>query len=235
MPVHNPIESRRQKTLLLVQFSLLLAIEAIVCFTPLGSLPIGPLVATLGHIPCIVTAITLGTGAGTLMGFFMGLFSFLYWTFNPGPLAFVFTPFYSASMAAEGNLWSLVIVFVPRILVGTGAGAVFALLNRFLKKTKFDFLSYVTAGIVGSLANTVLVLGGIYLFFGQPYAEANGIAYEALFGAMMAVVGTNGILELVLAAVCAYAICKPIRKFVMHTDTIRASAYEPLASSSELE
>ena len=85
-----------KKTIFLAQFAMLLAIEAIVCFTPLGSLPIGPMVATLGMVPVIITAIILGTPAGTAMGFFTGLFSFLVMTFTPPtPVAFVFTPFYS--------------------------------------------------------------------------------------------------------------------------------------------
>lgn len=204
------------KILFMVQFAILLAIEAIVCFTPLGSLPIGPLVATLMHIPVIITAINLGIGAGSLMGFFAGLFSFLVWTFTPPSpiLAFAFTPAY-----APGNFWSLVICFVPRILIGTLSGLVFNALNGLLKKhKKLDFLAYTAAGIVGSLVNTVLVLGFIYIFFGQPYAEANGLAFEALLGAMMAVIGTNGILELVLAAVCSFAICKPIRKYILKKD-----------------
>ena len=58
------------KILFIAQFGILLALEAIVCFTPLGSLPaIGPIVATLSHIPVIITAIVLGTGAGAAMGF----------------------------------------------------------------------------------------------------------------------------------------------------------------------
>jgi uncharacterized membrane protein len=114
----------RSKVLFMVQFALLLALEAIVCFTPLGSLPaVGPIVATLMLIPVILTAVLLGTAAGTAMGFFAGLFSFLVWTFSPpSPIvAFVFTPFYALG-DLRGNIWSLVICFVPRILVGTVTG-----------------------------------------------------------------------------------------------------------------
>ncbi|MCQ2425279.1 MAG: ECF transporter S component [Lachnospiraceae bacterium] len=208
------IEERRKKTLFLTQFSLLLAIEAIVCFTPLGSIPIGPLVATLSHVPVIITAITLGTGAGTLMGFFFGLFSFLYWTFNPGVTSFVFTPFYTIGEFG-GSVWSIVICFVPRILLGLFSGLVFSALHKLFDGKKADAVSYVASGIVGSLTNTVLVLGGIYLFFGREYAAANGLAYEALIGAMMAVIGSNGLLEMAVAAVIAFAVCLPVRKYFL--------------------
>jgi len=61
---------KKNKTLFLAQFGILLAIEAIFCFTPLGSIPMGPIVATLAMIPVILVAILLGTKAGTLMGCF---------------------------------------------------------------------------------------------------------------------------------------------------------------------
>lgn len=217
MQKNDVMAERRKQTLFLTQFSLLLAIEAIICFTPLGSIPIGPLVATLMHVPVIITAINLGVGAGSAMGFFAGLFSFIYWSFiAPGPLAFVFTPFY-----APGNFYSLLICFVPRILIGTVAGLVFKLVHHFAAKNRVaDVLSYILAGAFGSLANTVLVLGGIYVFFGEPYAAANEIGYEALFGAIMGVIGTNGLLELAIGAALAYLICKPIRKFILRVEPV---------------
>lgn len=64
--MHN---SKKDSVRFFIQFALLAAIEAVFCFTPLGSLPaIGPIVATLAMIPVIITSILLGTKAGTLMG-----------------------------------------------------------------------------------------------------------------------------------------------------------------------
>ena len=100
---------KRNALIKMVQFSILLALEVIMCFTPLGSIPIGPMVATLAMIPVILTGILLGVGAGAAMGFFAGLFSFIVWTFiSPGPTAFVFTPFVSIG-DIHGNGWSLVL------------------------------------------------------------------------------------------------------------------------------
>ena len=202
-----------KKVLFMAQFALLLAIEIIVCFTPLGSIPIGPLVATLAAVPVIITSILLGTGAGTLMGFFTGLFSFLVWTFMPpSPLGFVFTPFYSVG-EVQGNFWSLVICFVPRILIGTVAGLSYRGFTRvFSRWPKLHFLPYVFSGILGSLTNTILVLGGIYLFFGQEYAVANGISYALLLGALGVSVATNGLLEAAIGGLSAYVISRPVQK-----------------------
>ena len=203
-----------KRILFLAQFSMLLAIQIVVCFTPLGSIPIGPLVATLAGVPVIITAIMLGTKAGALMGFFTGLFRFLVATFAPtSPVAFVFTPFYSIG-DAKGNFWSLVISFVPRILIGVVAGIVFQALKKALKGRKSaKVIPYAVSGILGSLTNTVLVLSGIYVFFGQAYAATLGMSYELLLGALSVTVATNGILEAVVCAVAASAVCYPLRRY----------------------
>ncbi|NLM46423.1 MAG: ECF transporter S component [Firmicutes bacterium] len=198
-----------KKTLFLAQFSLLLAIEAIVCFTTLGSLPIGPIVATLSHIPVIITAIMLGTKAGAAMGFFFGLFSFIVWTFvPPSPIAFVFTPFYSLGQF-QGNFWSLVICFVPRILIGVVTGGVY---NALVKRSRV--LAHVLSGVLGTLVNTFLVLGGIYVFFGQSYASAIGAEYSVLLNLIGMAVLTNGVPEAILGGFVALAVGMPLRQFV---------------------
>lgn len=205
---------RRSRTLFLTQFSILIAIEAIVAFTPLGSLPIGPLVATLAHVPVIIAAISLGTGAGTALGFVAGLFSFIVWTFMPPnpALAFVFTPFYSFG-EFHGNFWSLIICFVPRILIGTFAGLVYRGMCRVCKA---DAVNMGLAAVAGTLANTLLVLGGIYVAFGVDYAAANGIAYDLLLGAIGTVIATNGLLEIAVAIVAAIAVCTALKKVLKH-------------------
>jgi uncharacterized membrane protein len=210
--MRTPIQN---KTLVLTQFAMLLAIEAVVCFTPLGSLPaIGPIVATLAMVPVIITAILLGTGAGAAMGAFAGLFSLLVWTFTPpSPLvAFVFTPFYTLG-TTRGNVWSLVICFVPRILVGVVAGACFKLFSRLKWKSGGVFG---LSGALGSLANTFGVLGGIYIFFGHSYATVLGKGFDVLLGLIGLTILTSGIPEAVIGGVAAYAVCRPIRKRMQH-------------------
>ena len=210
-------KKNHNSVLLLVQFSILLALEALVCFTPLGSLPLSPvLVATLSHLPVIVTAILLGTAPGALMGFFFGLFSFLIWTLAPpNPLiAFAFTPLYSAG-AVQGSVWSLVICFVPRILLGVAAGVFFRVFQKlFARFDRIQVLSYTLTGLLSSLIHTVLVLGGIYVFFGQPYAEANDVAYSGLLLALGGLILTNGLLEAGIAAAVSYGVCRPLKRFV---------------------
>lgn len=208
------MEQNKGRAAFLARFSILLAIEAIVCFTPLGSLPaIGPIVATLGMIPVIITAVTLGVGAGSLMGFFAGLFSFLVWTFMaPNPLiAFVFTPLAQFGEVG-GSAWSLVICFLPRILVGTVSGLVFQTLHRKDAGPKRDILAYGLSGVLGSMTNTLLVMFGIYVFFGRDYAAALGVGYQLLLGLIGVTVLTSGIPEAVLGGVSAFFVGRVINR-----------------------
>ncbi len=203
-------------TRFLTKFSMLLALEAIVCFTPLGSLPaIGPIVATLSHLPVIVAAILLGTKAGAAMGFFFGLFSFIVWTFTPpAPIAFLFTPFYTVG-EVSGNFWSLVICFAPRILIGVVTGASFTAFKKlFAESGKFQIVTYGLSGLMGSLTNTLLVLGGIYIFFGRDYASVIGVSFDVLLGLIGTTILTSGIPEAILGAIVAYAVCRPLEKII---------------------
>ncbi|MDR1559473.1 MAG: ECF transporter S component [Clostridiales bacterium] len=208
-------KSISENTLFLAQFSLLLAIEAIFCFTPLGSLPIGPIVATLAGIPVVVTAILLGTKAGALMGFITGLFSFLIWTFTPPqpPIAFLYTPFYSLG-TIQGNAWSLFISFVPRIMIGVLAGMSFNALDR-LNSRRVKVLPFVVGGALGSLANTFITLFTIYLVFAEDFVQATGgdvsNAGTIVMGVITGLIVSNGIPEAIICALAAVFICQPLR------------------------
>ncbi|MDR2531284.1 MAG: ECF transporter S component [Oscillospiraceae bacterium] len=203
----NNSRAIRPRTLMLVQFSILLALQAIICFTPLGSLPaLGPIVMTLMMIPVVITGILLGPKAGTLMGFCAGFFSFMVWTFMPPSpvVAFLFTPFYSLG-EIQGNFASLLICFVPRTIGGTIAG----LIPKFFKSG--NIAGMITGAALGSLANTLGVLGGIALFFAPEYSDVAG---RAIMVVMSSMIITSGLPEATLAAFVAPAVCKPVQIFL---------------------
>lgn len=203
--------SNRDRIKRLTELGVLIALEIIIAFTPLGTIQIGPVAATLGHIPVIIAAVVLGTAEGAFMGFVFGLLSFLYWTFvQPmNPTAFMFTPFCQIG-EIRGSAWSLLICFVPRILIGVVAGETCRLVKKAGGK---DGIAYGLAGALGSATTTVLVLGLTYLLIGQGYVEAvftggsmpeNAMAW--LLGVIGTVVLTNGIPELVLGALVAIGV-----------------------------
>ena len=105
----------------------------------------------------------------------------------------------------SGNYKSLLIAFVPRILLGYLAGLVFGI----MKKNNRENLGVVVGALTGAITNTVLVLSGI--FFGEAYASAVGVQYSTLVTVLLGVVSTNGILEAILGAIVSLAIYKALK------------------------
>lgn len=217
---------RNSKILGLVQVALLGAIVFILAFTPgIGYIPLGVTRATIVHIPVIIGSVLLGPKKGALLGFLFGLTSFLINTFTPTLTSFTFTPFYNG-----GNFWSLVICFVPRILVGvvpyfvyrgfqklgeklaarSGAGKVRRFFARLFGSNPF---SLAMAGLAGALTNTILVMNLIYFCFGKTYAAAKEIT-GALYSVILGVIAVNGVPEAILAAVLTAAIGAALLRFL---------------------
>lgn len=197
---------KNNKTQYLAFMALFLAIEIVLVVTPLGYIQLGLISATIMHIPVIIAGISLGRKAGAQLGFVFGLTSMLNATFRPGPTSFIFSPFITVA-GVSGNWTSLIIAFVPRILTGYLSGLIY---QQLQKRNVNDNICVIVAALVGTLTNTVLVLSGIYLFFGPQYAQIMNIAYQALIGVIFTIVATNGIGEAILAVISSLLICKAI-------------------------
>lgn len=192
-----------KKTKNLTYLALFMAIEAVMVLVPfLGFIPIGPLRATTLHIPVIIAAIVLGTKEGALVGLIFGLFSMLNNTVNPTVTSFAFSPFIS------GNILSAVIAIVPRVLIGVVSGSVYRLL-----KNRWPSASMIVSSFLGALTNTVLVLGGIWLLFGQAYAKALGRTFDSLAPYFISVISTQSIFEAIVGSIIATAVAKALLKF----------------------
>lgn len=202
---------RTKKTKALTLFAFFLAVELILLFTPLGFLRIGPLSATLMHIPVIIAAVTMGWKYGAALGLVFGLCSIWNATFAPGITSFCFSPFITVGNVS-GNFASLIIALVPRVCIGLIAYGVFTFCQ---KRNVNESVGVIAAALAGAIINTVLVLGMIYIFFGTAYAQALSISYDTLLAVLMGVVFSNGIAEAVIAAVVTvtvYKALKPILK-----------------------
>ncbi|WMJ82970.1 ECF transporter S component [Oscillospiraceae bacterium LTW-04] len=197
----------------LTLLALFAAIIVVMANVPLlGYIPLGFMNATTIHIPVIIGACLLGPKSGAFLGGVFGLTSLINNTLKPLITSFVFTPFYSLDPRFSGGLRSLVICFIPRILIGIVAGLIF----KWLKERTGPFLACGAAGFLGSMTNTVFVMGGIYLLYGASYAEARNIGFETLLGVIMGVVGVNGVPEAILAAFLTIVICPSLYK-VLHS------------------
>lgn len=189
--------------------AMLMAIMLIMGFTPLGSIPLPFMKATTTHIPVVLAAILFGVKSGAAFGIGFGFVSMIRQTIMPNITSFAFTPFLPIP-GTEGFNWrGLVVAFVPRIMMGVSV----ALLYRWLTKRKVnDRLKLMICSVTGSMANTIFVLGFIYILMGDAYASAQGISHEALLGLLSGVVFSNGIGEAFVAAILVTAIASALMK-----------------------
>lgn len=192
-----------------VLLALFTAIVFVLGLTPLGMVPLGLIKATTLHIPVIIGCLLLGPRYGAVLGFMFGLVSFLSNTMSPAALSFAFTPLIPVPGTPNGSPLSLIICFVPRILVGVVPWFVYRGLQKLMKESsRGEILSMAIAGASGAILNTGLVMSLIYFLFRDAYASVNGIPVEAVAGVVLGVVGTNGVAETALAAVLTPAIGK---------------------------
>lgn len=204
---------RKSQTLGMVQVALFAALIIIMAFTPfLGYIPLGFTRATIIHIPVIIGSVLLGPKKGAVLGGIFGLTSFINNTMNPTVTSFVFTPFYSLG-EMQGGIGSIIICFIPRILVGVVPYFVFHGLYKEMKaKNSGMIVSLGIAGLAGSLTNTLLVMNLIFLFFKDAYAAANGVAANAVYGFILSVIAMNGIPEAIVAAVIVAIVGRTLLK-----------------------
>lgn len=205
-----------EKTAKMVLTSLLTALIFILAFVPFAGyirIPVLAIQVTTVHIPVIIGSIILGPKYGAFLGGCFGLTSLINNTAQPGITSFVFSPFIEVGEGLGGSPLSLIICFVPRILSGIVPYFVYIGMQKIMKKNRQPHpASLMISGVAGSMTNTLLVMGMIYLFFGKEWAAAKNIAYEAVLGIIGSVVLINGTIEAFIAAVFSSAVCLAILK-----------------------
>lgn len=202
----------RISTMSMVQVAIFGAVICIMAFTPfLGYIPLGFTRATIIHVPVIIASLLMGPKKGGALGFLFGLTSFINNTMNPTPTSFVFTPFYSLA-DISGGFGSIIICFVPRILVGIVPFYVYKLAVKLRNKPGVSNTGLVFAGISGALVNTLLVMNLIYVFFRKAYAAANEVAVSAVYTFILSIIGINGVPEAIVAGILTLCIGKVLLK-----------------------
>ena len=178
---------------------ILTAIIIIQNFVPLlGYIPIPPLNPTIIHITVIVVSLTLGTKDGMIIGSVWGITRMVKAFTMPA------SPF-------DYFLWrNPIIAVIHRIMVGFVAGYVY---NICKKRMKNDSTAMIISSVLASLTNTIMVLGLIYIIYGETYASLLEVDFSNLLGVLGTVVLTSGIGEAIAAAIIAPIIARPLKKF----------------------
>jgi len=136
-------------------------------YTRLGFIPVPNLAgnATIMHVPAILGGALEGPVVGTIVGGIFGIFSFIQ----------AEVPFFRDPLVS----------ILPRLFIGVVAWAVFASLRRW----SLD-VAAAAAGVLGSMTNTVGVLGMAVLLGYLPLAAVVPILPQAIAEAILAAVVT---------------------------------------------
>lgn len=178
----------------------------------LGYIPLGFMNATIIHVPVIIGALLLGPKYGAFLGLVFGMTSLIKATLTPTVTSFVFSPFVTIG-GYSGNMWSVVISIVPRVLIGVVAYYVYELVMKIVHGVKgSQTVALWLAGIAGAMTNTLLVMNGIYLFFGQSYVAASNKIVERVYDVILGIILGFGIPEAIVAGILTTAIVKVLFK-----------------------
>lgn len=198
------MNNKKSNTGWMIRVALMAAIIILLANTPLGMIQLPIVKATTVHIPVIIGAILLGPKAGAILGGVFGVCSLISNTYAPTLLSFAFSPFMSTTGLA-GAAKAIWISVGCRIMIGLVAGWLW----KGLKKINCPkILGYGICGFVGSMTNTVMVMGSIYILLAKQYAQAREVAGSAVFGLIMGTVTASGIPEAICATILVALITK---------------------------
>ena len=181
---------RRLNVRKMTVIGVLSAISIMMSMLPfIGYIPIGPTKATIMHVPVIIGAIIEGPVVGATIGLIFGLTSL--WNAMTQPTI--------TSIFFLNPLVSI----LPRVLIGVVAYYVYQGIYKISKKV---YAAGFMAGLIGSLANTVGVLGMIYVLYADKYMERIGQAGADAGKWLFTLAATNGVPEALVAALIVSAV-----------------------------
>ena len=188
----------KKDTRWMTSVALMAAIVILLANTPLGMIQLPIIKATTVHIPVIIGAVMLGPLAGAILGGIFGICSMISNTMAPSLLSFAFSPF----MSTTGIVGAVKAVWISvgcRVLIGVVSGWLWILLKK-IHLNRYAALA--VTGFVGSMTNTVTVMGSIFVLLMNEYASArNVVGAKEVFGLIMVTVTSSGIPEAIAAMV----------------------------------
>lgn len=174
----------------LVVLGLMVAVMIIFAFTPIGSIPIGPLVISLQVIPMAICAIVLGPKGGAIAGAVFGLLSFLqcFGIGIPSAMGAVLVTIHPGLAFLQR--------FVPRLLDGFLIGHIF----RLVRKKNVGLACAVT-GFFSAFLNTVFFMTALVLLFGKTEYMQGLIGGRNILVFICTFVGVNAVFEMIASTV----------------------------------
>jgi len=180
----------------LVVLGLMTALTLVFSFTPIGSIPIGPLVITMNVIPIAISAVVLGPVGGGVMGAIFGLCSFLQCIgigipSGMGAILFDINP-----------VLAFIQRVIPRLLDGILVGFVF----KGVRRISNTYISCAVTGFCSAFFNTALFMSSLVLLFGNTDYVQELMGGKNIIVFICTFVGINAVCEMIASTVITGAV-----------------------------
>lgn len=189
------------KTKDLTILGLMTAVMIVFATTPIGSIPVGPLVISLQVIPVAICAIVLGPVGGLIGGTIFGVLSCLQ-AFGIGIPSGM-----GMALVAINPFLAIVQRLIPRMLEGLIAGLVFKVVAK-----KNIHTASLLAGFSTAFFNTLLFMSFLVILFGNTDYMKDTMAGRSVLVYICASIGVNAIVEWVSATIIAGAVGVALHK-----------------------
>lgn len=183
---------KSQKTKQLTVLALMIAIMIIFSFTPIGTIPIGPLSMSLQPVALAICAIVLGPKGGAIAGGVFGLLSFLQ------ALGIGIPSGMGAMLVSINPLLAFLQRFIPRLLDGFIVGWIFKGINK-----KNTYAACAVTGFFTAFLNTVFFMFALVLMFGNTEYLQGLMGGKNVILFICTFVGINAVFEMVSTTILA--------------------------------
>jgi uncharacterized membrane protein len=188
------------KTFTLTLTSILVALEVVLTFTPIGTVSLGIISGTIMAVPVLVGTVVFGLKIGLVLGFSFGAATLVKAVLvGPGIIDLLFI--------------NPLVSILPRLLIPIACYYSYISAKKLLKNN--ELISIAIAALIGNLTNTVGVFLALSLLYAKNLAAALGadtpLAGVVTFASFLVAVAIS---ESVLAVVITPTVSLAIKKYM---------------------
>ncbi len=183
----------------LTQLALIIALEVIMAYTPLGYVHLAGLEISFLSVPVCIGAIIISKEAGALLGLIFGLTSF-FQCFG--------SSVFGATLLSISVIKTFITCVVTRVLEGYLTGVIF---NFMKKNDSLNKYSFYVASLATPVLNTLFFMSALVIFFYNSEFIQGFVNMLNATNPLSFVIGFVGIQGVVEAIVC-FMICSILTK-----------------------
>ena len=198
--------TRRTKLARMTLLAMLVAVLIVLAYVNIP-MPMG-LSITFNMIPVAIAAMAMGLPGGMIIGGAFGLISFLqcYGIFGVSGMGV-------ALVTANPGFGFACLMFIQRFVSRVLVGVLAALVYRGISRTKAPlYVRGLATGFAAALFNTIFFMTLLVLLFSQTAYMQNAMAGRSVLAYLVASVGVNAVVEMIVAAVVAGAAGVALKK-----------------------